>query len=370
MFDIILRKTDYRRLNLPILNLDKNDDNPLFMGESLGLQEYTAPRYPILEELALLQRSQFWTETEIDMSKDSAQWGTLGAELQDISVLNLSWQIMADSIVGRVPFTVLLPFVTNPELEGLFIQWGYFENLHSRAYSNIIRTVFPEPQVVIDRIKGCDFSYKRLQVLREAFEELHSYTGRINKKTIPEIKKCIIKCMMCVYAMESVQFYASFACTFALAEQDILIGIADNLRLISKDEALHTRFAREILLIISKDPDWVDLYESLIPFFKGVMIDLIDTELNWGQYLFSEGRSVMGLTSSLLNDYSVHTAINSCNFVGLEVPELGQMDNPIPWIDLYIDPGKMQPAPQERNITNYRVGSTDGDLTGLGDLDF
>lgn len=352
---------------MPILNLAKNDNNPLFLGDSLGLQEYTDPRYPILEELSLLQRSQFWTETEIDMSKDSLQWKTLSPEVQDISVLNLSWQIMADSIVGRVPFTVLLPLVSNPELEGLFIQWGYFENLHSRSYSNIIRTVFPEPQIVIDRIKHSTFAYDRLSLIRAAFEDLYrlAYAGTTD---VSLMRKAILKCMMSLYALESIQFYASFACTFSLAEQDILIGVADNLRLISKDEALHTRFSKEILEILKVE--WPDEYNDCLPFFTKTILATLNLEVQWSKYLFSEGRSIMGLNSPLLSSYAHYAAGNACLAIGLDIEGISVSDNPIPWIDLYIDPSKMQPAPQERNITNYRVGSTDGDLNKLGDLTF
>lgn len=357
---------------MSILNLEKDDNNPLFLGQELGLQEYTEPRYPELEELALLQRSQFWTETEIDMSKDAIQWRTLDKSTQDISILNLSWQIMADSVVGRSPFTVLLPYVTNPELEGMLIQWGYFENLHSRAYSNMIRNVFPEPQLIINEVKHNIHAYERLAPIRILFEDLYSehgdyVTGVANKRNI---MKKIFKAIVATYGLESMQFYCSFACTFALAEQDVLMGFSDNLKLIAKDEALHTRMSLAIFKILMADPLWNSVIDECLNDGKGLLDSIRRCEMSWAKYLFSEGRQTMGLNANLLDEYLAFVSSSAYKAAGFEVDFDHGNSNPIPWIDKYLNPLKIQVAPQERQITNYRVGSIDGSIGDLSDIDF
>ena len=78
----------------------------------------------------------------------------------------------------------------------------------------------------------------------------------------------------------------------------------------------------------------------------------------------------MGLNAHLLDEYLCYVSANSFKAVGFEIDFEYPERNPIPWIDKYLDPSKVQVAPQERQITNYRVGSTDGDLGDLSDLDW
>lgn len=354
---------------MTVLNLNKSDHNPLFLGEDLGLQEYTNPTYPVLNELALLQRSQYWTETEIDMSKDTAQWQELSQETQDITVLNLSWQTMADSIVGRAPFSVLMPVISNPEYEGMMVQWGFFENLHSRAYSNIIQTVFPNPEEIIEKIKENAKAFKRLEPIINLFDELH----HMNMMRDLELKmyderehiKLIYKTMYAIYALESMQFYCSFACTFALAEQDILQGFASNLKMIAKDEALHTRMSLEVLRIEQSKPENKEIFAEIKADVLKIMQAVMSAEREWGEYIFSEGRSVIGLNAGLLDEYLCYIAAKSFKAVDLEVDFDAPESNPIPWIDTWLNPDLVQVAPQELQITNYRVGSSDGSLEGF-----
>lgn len=354
---------------MTVLNLSKSDNNPLFLGEDLGLQEYTNPTYPVLNELALLQRSQYWTETEVDMSKDAAQWRELSKETQDITILNLSWQTMADSIVGRAPFSVLMPTISNPEYEGMMVQWGFFENLHSRAYSNIIQTVFPNPDEIIEQIKENSKAFKRLEPLINLFDELHKMNMmrdmEMDGYDEVEHKKLIFKTMYAIYALESMQFYCSFACTFALAEQDILQGVASNLKLIAKDEALHTRMSLEVLKIEQSKPENKELFESIHKDVIAIMHTVMEAEREWGRYIFSEGRAVIGLNAGLVDEYLLYIAAKSFGAVGLKLDIEAPSKNPIPWIDTWLDPDKVQVAPQEIQITNYRVGSSDGSLDGF-----
>lgn len=344
-----------------ILNLEKNDNNPLFLGQPLGLQEFTNPRYPELDELALLQRSQFWTETEIDMSGDAIQWKTLSPEIQDISVLNLAWQTMADSTVGRAPFTIIMPMITNPEFEGLMTQWGSFEQLHSRAYSNIFRTVFPDPQAKIDEVKKNVEAFQRMELIVELFDKVHiqSLHWQLGEPVSDAFKKDIYLMMIAIYALESMQFYCSFACTFALAEQDVLQGIADNLKLIAKDEALHTRFSLAILKALEKDPEWKSTIASTKEEAVLLMEHVIEKEKEWANYIFSEGRQIIGLNSGLMNEYLDYIAGNAFKTVGMKPSFKIIKHNPLPWINKYLDPKLVQVAPQEKQITNYRVGSSD-----------
>ncbi|WP_046969787.1 ribonucleotide-diphosphate reductase subunit beta, partial [Luteibacter rhizovicinus] len=136
-----------------LLNLNWDHTNAdLFLGDSLGIADYVRVAHPELERLALLQRSQFWTETEISLEADKKQWPNLPREIQEITLLNLAWQTQTDSFISRAPEAAIMPLVSRPELEGMLKQLSYFEDLHSRAYSNIIRNVLTDPAEFIDSV--------------------------------------------------------------------------------------------------------------------------------------------------------------------------------------------------------------------------
>jgi len=355
---------------------------PLFLGEDLSLKDGIDVTYPQIEELIFKQRANFWHEQTVDMSKDRTQFPTLPVKMQDISVLNLAWQSNADSIAGRAPIAALMPFVTNPELEELLNYWQLFEQIHSRTYQHIIKTVFPDPAVIRNKVANLEQSMDRLEIITSEFTKLEGmgavYTlyksdERYNvvfDMSQPEIKKeiytQIIRAVGALYAMESLQFMASFACTFALANQKVLTGTCDQVKKIAKDEKLHVSFGKAILDILAKDPTTAEIYKENLPYLKEVMDATVQAEYMWADYLFSEGRQVIGLNAILTKEYLDYLSTIAYADVGL-VYGNPLHEHPINWVETYFNPEKVQVAPQERDNTNYTIGSVRNDL---GELTF
>lgn len=358
---------------MSVLNLKKQGKDTLFLGESLGLQNYVTVKYPQLEQLALKQRSQFWTEVETSHIKDVAQWPTLPDNIKHLVIKNIAFQSLADSLAGRVPFTVLLNLVTNEELEWMYGQLGYFEQLHSRAYSHIIKTVMPDAEAVMEEIRTDIKASTRLDYISREFDKLHElgleylYCRDVLKDkpwnhNIDELKEAIFTCILSLYAMESIQFYASFACNFALSNNNILSGISNQLTLIIKDEALHTHMELAILNILKEE--WPDVANKVLKEKAHLILEEVaNNELTWGPYVLGD-TEIVGLTADLLQQYTKYIARLSFSALGIEVPDyLNVQKNPLPWITKYTDGDSMQVAPQEITITNYRIGSVTNDLT-------
>lgn len=351
--------------------------NKLFLGEALGLSDLINVKYPKLEELALLQRSQFWVETEVSMEQDKKQWPTLSKVHQDITLLNLSWQTMTDSLISRAPEACIKPLVSRPELESMLRQWSYFEDLHSRAYANIIREMLPDPATFIDTVTKNEHAYARIANSVEILDELHEvgqyflavrdnrgqnvYPDDEYDKVTTECQEALAKTFYAVYGLEAMQFYASFACTFALAEQDVLPGVAKNLQLIAKDEAIHTVMSSEILKLMYEefDPEVMERAKASAP---QLLRETLESEVEWAKFIFSEGRSIVGLNAELLTDYLYYVGYRAFKAIGIEWPsDLPVITrHPIPWIENWLDTAAQQVAPQEMQITNYRVGQLEG----------
>lgn len=358
----------------------------LFLGQELGISDYVNVAFPRLEELALLQRSQFWVETEISLEADKKQWPNLPESIKNKTLLNLAWQTQADSIIARAAENTILKLVSRPELEGMLKQWGYFEDIHSRAYSNIIRNVLPNAGEFIATVQQNDEAFARLALPVQVIDELATMAdiwvdqrdmiesckneGMENKyvdamavdhEDFTElVQQKILEFYYAVYGLEAMMFYASFACTFALAENDILTGIAKNLQLIAKDEALHTVMAMEVMNLVKAGEFPSHVVAKAKDNAPEIIRNILQTEINWAHYIFPEGEDIPGLNAELLVEYLYYNARLAFQAVGIDWPEdLPVIErNPIPWINNWLNTKNQQVAPQEAQLTNYRVGAT------------
>lgn len=363
------------------LNLDKNDDSPLFLGETLGLQEYVQPRYPKLYEIFKDQRAQQWVETEIDLAEDQKQWVSLPEGIKEITILNLSNQMMMDSMLGRSPLRSLMPFVSNEELEILYGEIQRTESsLHSVTYTHIIQSVFPNPEEVLEEIKKNKKALKRLELIKNLFDELYIMSVKMQYEQeilgqawsdgqVFELKRLIMKTLVAHYALESNQFMASFSMTFAVAVQDMLMGFASELVLIAKDElGIHVDASEAILSI--QIAAWPDVWETIQEEVVAIFMEVYNNEVDWGEYVLSGDRKVVGLNAVLIKEFLQYICSGSMKKLNLEVPEEMWRDkNPIPWIEEFIDVGKLQPSPQEAEILNYKIGKINSEVN-VDELDF
>lgn len=359
---------------MSLLNLNKDGKDYLFLGEQLGLQDYITVKYTQLEELALRQRSQFWLETEVPLHKDIAQWPTLPVEYQNMCIKNLAFQVLGDSLAGRIPGTVLISLCSNEELEGLITQIGYFESLHSRSYTHIIKSVMPDAEKAIkDEIRNNPFVSRRVAPIAAVFDELYEkgleYQLKRDKYTLVEksiiegeLRILLIKAYFALYFLEAVLFYTSFAQNFGLANQDILQGIANILTLIIKDEFLHANADLAILGILAIE--WPYEYEQVLnsKYPELLAKEVMEIEAGWADY--SLGDTVMvGLSAPILKKYSKFVMNEALKPLKITIPELvdAPKTNPIPWVDKFINLSALQVAPQETQILSYRVGSVELD---------
>ena len=123
----------------------------------------------------------------------------------------------------------MLPLVSLPELETWIETWAFFETIHSRSYTHIIRNIVNEPSVVFDDIVQNEYILARAEDIACYYDDLIEYTqyfnlmgegvhtvnGKTVKITLHELKKKLYLCLMCVNVLEAIRFYVSFACSFA-----------------------------------------------------------------------------------------------------------------------------------------------------------
>lgn len=339
---------------------------PLFLGDDLGLFDSINVAYPEIEKLYQQQMSQIWNEMEIDLTQDRMDMQRLPKEVVDLMVKTISWQHLADSVAAKSIAGLLIPYCTNSELESMLTAQSLFEIIHSKSYSHIVKQTFVDPNKMLEQTYNDVGVLQRSEAIVAAFNALESLSKNASREGKME---ALIKTFTALFALEAIAFMSSFAVTFAISETDVFQGIGALVALICRDEVVHTRMDYTVLDCLLRDDEWKAKFVELKPQLKEILDAVVEQELQWANYLFSEGRQVVGLNASLLQEYTQHMALPVYEFMGLDFKFEKIKENPLPYMEKYIDPSQMQSAAQEIQITSYNIGAIVNDTDGL-DLNF
>ena len=348
---------------------------PMFLGRGVNIARYDKQKYSYFEKMTEKQNSFFWIPNEIDLSKDRIDFGQLADHEQHIFLSNLKYQILLDSVQGRSPNIALLPICSLPELETFIETWSYFETIHSRSYTHIIRSVLSDPSSVFDGIVTIPEIVKRATSITEYYDELialvnaHSFKG-FEGKELYELKKALYLCLMSVNALEGIRFYVSFACSFSFAERKIMEGNAKIIKFIARDEALHLAATQFMLNnMVKEDKDYQRIAIECKEEIRNIFKHAAQQEIDWCDYLFQYG-SMMGMNKAILEQYVKHLTNTRMSALGL-APLFEETKNPIPWMSNWLVSENVQVAPQETEISSYLVGAIDNTVEeeAFGDFD-
>ncbi|WP_024870702.1 class Ia ribonucleoside-diphosphate reductase subunit beta [Tolumonas lignilytica] len=359
---------------------------PMFFGQTVNVARYDQQKYEVFERLIEKQLSFFWRPEEVDVSQDRIDYQALPPHEQHIFISNLKYQTLLDSIQGRSPNVALLPLVSLPELETWIETWAFSETIHSRSYTHIIRNIVNDPAVVFDDIVVNEQIIKRAEDIAGYYDELIELTQYwqllgegthlVNGKTVVvsrrELKKKLYLCLMSVNALEAIRFYVSFACSFAFAERELMEGNAKIIKMIARDEALHLTGTQHMLNILregSDDPEMAEIARELHHECFELFKTAAEQEKEWAAYLFKDG-SMLGLNKDILCQYVEFITNVRMQAVGLPLAFDADRQNPLPWINTWLNSDNVQVAPQEVEISSYLVGQIDAEVNpdDLGDF--
>lgn len=332
---------------------------PLFLGEDLGFIDTINSPYPILDQLYQKQVAQIWNEFEIDLTQDRNDMITAPKAVVDTMVKTIMWQHLADSVASRCITGILMDYVTNSDLEGWYNVVAFFETIHGRTYSHIIKQTFVDPNEALRQGYKDMEVIKRSDILRNAFDDLGNLPLDTSKE---EARPYLYKALVALYALESLNFMASFAITFGIAETGIFQGISQNVALICRDEMLHAKGGKEILEIEKRENPKV--WAKILPELQDIVRAVIETEKSWTDHLFSDGREILGVNPERVKQYVDYAAMPVKQT--LDMPFEFIEKNPLPYMDVYVDSTKTQVAAQELQLNTYLVNSVAAvkDLSG------
>lgn len=334
----------------------------MFFDDPVDIARYDQVKYPIFEKLTDRQLGYFWRPEEINLSRDSRDFRQLLPHEQHIFTANLKRQILLDSVQGRAPSMAFLPICSLPELENFIQAWTFFETIHSRSYTHLIRNVYPDPGKVFDEILELQDIVDCAKDISKHYDALIGNNQTSNGDYVDYQKRALWRCMMAVNALEGIRFYVSFACSWAFAEVKKMEGNAKIIKFIARDENVHLAATQQILKLLPKDdPEFAEIARELKDECTDIFLDVANQEKAWAKYLFKDG-SIIGLNEELLVDYVEWITHKRMLSIGLDSPFKGG-SNPLPWTAKWIAGSDVQVAPQEVAISSYVVGGVKEDVT-------
>jgi ribonucleoside-diphosphate reductase beta chain len=351
--------------NNTIINLNKNIDfskEPIFFGEKLNIQRYDNPKHGVFLKFFNEQVSAFWRPEEVTISNDRLDYEKMEDFEKFIFTKNLGYQILLDSVQSRGIHN-LLENCSSPEVEVFCKSWEFFETIHSYSYTYIIQNIYPNAKEILDNIMLDEEILKRTTSVTKYYDSL---INNIGDESLEELKKKLYLTLVSINILEGIRFYISFACSFSFAQNKKMEGNAKIISLIAGDENKHLGFTQKLINILKTEESegFVEIAKECEPLVEQMFKDAAEEEMRWAEYLFKDGKHMLGLNKDILVQY-MKFLTNQRMAAIKSKPCFEKTKNPITWMNHWLDNKSLQVAPQETEIESYVISSTKNDLESI-----
>ena len=364
---------------MTVFNTSKSYDytvQPMFFGESTSIARYESPKHQFIEDLTEKALSLFWRPEEINLTTDSTQFKKLHPRDQRTFTLNLLYQAIMDTVQGSAPSEILGPICSDIGLDTWIQTWTFFETIHSRSYTHIIRNLYNNPTEVFDSVVLDDQIMARAASICKYYDELEvqwtlysadKIRGIATDNQLYELKKAFYLCLHTINALEAIRFFVSFINTFNFFEtQKVMEGNSKIMTFIARDENLHhqgTRYMIKRLQSGEEGPEWIKIAEECRDEATDIFLATNSQEKEWCTYVYKDG-APQGLSVGLVSDYIDYATVPRMNELGLDSSSIvAPKRNPFPWLTKFLKSNTVQAAPQEVEIGSYLVSQIDNDIT-------
>lgn len=364
--------TDKVILPKEIFNQEKVYDanNPsAFDAYEPGLIDTINRRHPKIWELYKRLRAQDWDEMEFGYAKCLSEFKTCEPPFYKKMTLTLAWQYEQDSSAANNLVSILAPFNPSTEFWGAILRIAENEFLHGLTYSEIFKLSFENPNEVIQEVLGQTAAYRRLHAVALVFKETKDVAAKIFSGELDpnskEARRARIRFCATMFAMERIQFMASFAITFAFGSIGMFMPIAKAVQKIAVDELyIHVQTYRQVLLAEARVLENKEIFVELRKDLKRIVDEIVTTEIEWNKnVIFADGIAVGDANLLSTNDWIYMSAAPVYETLGLTNPWPKITRHPLPYMNDWLDLNRNQNSPQEEKGANYLLGGFIDDLS-------
>jgi ribonucleoside-diphosphate reductase beta chain len=322
------------------------NDRAIFGGNPTGIFELNNIKYQWAYNLWEVMLNNTWFPKEVDMTRDAIDYKNLTVEEKNAYDKALSQLIFMDSLQTNNIIDNVNPFVTAPEINLILVRQSFEEALHSQSYAVMVDSISQNSEEIYDLWRQDMMLKQKNDKIAAIYLELAKNPTETN----------FVKACFANQILEGIYFYSGFAYLYTLARSGKMLGSAQMIRFIQRDEVTHLVLFQNIINTLRNeraDLFTEELLEEVYEMFRGA----VDLEIQWGQYI-TQGQ-ILGLTNEIVEEYIQYLADERLNAVGLN--KLFHVKNPIKWVDDFSKFNDQKTNFFEGTVTNYSKGSLNFD---------
>ena len=293
-----------------------------------------------------------WLPQEISMAQDIAQWkGThyLTQDERHLIKKILSFFANTDVLVCDNILMAIYAHISNPECRQYLTAQAFQETVHSWSYAHIVESLSMDQKDVFSE-------FKRTGTIKDKHDFANQFSeGVFNKNfnTLTTEGRAIYLKNLCAYyiGMEGMQFYSAFVLLLNFKRRNLLVGTAEQLEYIVRDESLHCRFGTKLInqYIVENEDIWTPKLKNEV---RQNILHVV--ELEDAFVADALPNDIVGLSRAQFAKYIRYIADRRLESIGLDVL-FGEEDTPFPWMNEIMD------LPKEKNffetrVTEYQTG--------------
>jgi ribonucleoside-diphosphate reductase beta chain len=318
----------------------------IFGGDPTGIFELNKIKYQWAYKLWDIMLNNTWFPKEVDMTGDVRDYKNLSEAEKNAYDKALSQLIFMDSLQTNNLIDNVNPYITSPEINLILVRQAFEEALHAQSYAVMVDSISTNTEEIYDmwrqdkRLKG------KNDYIAKVYEELAQNPT----------DEGIVKAMFANQILEGIYFYSGFTFFYTLARSGKMLGSAQMIRFIQRDEITHLLIFQNMINSTRKERPELFTKELIDDVYK-MFEEAVELEVAWGQYI-TEGQ-LLGLTDEIIDQYIKYLADQRLTAVGLD--KLYNATHPIKWVDNFSKFNDQKTNFFEGNVTNYSKGSLDFD---------
>ena len=318
------------------------NDRRIFGGDPTGIFELNNIKYQWAYNLWEVMLNNTWFPKEVDMTRDVNDYKNLTSAEKEAYDKALSQLIFMDSLQTNNLIDNVNPYVTAPEINLILVRQSYEEALHSQSYAVMVDSISQNSEEIYEL-------WRRDMMLKSKNDEIAAVYEELAKNPT---ENNFLKACFANQILEGIYFYSGFTYLYTLARSGKMLGSAQMIRFIQRDEVTHLVLFQNLINTLRRErPDLFteELKADVYAMFKKA----VELETAWGQYI-TQGQ-ILGLTNEIVEQYIQYLADDRLSAVGFD--PIYNVTHPIKWVDDFAKFNDQKTNFFEGTVTNYSKGS-------------
>ncbi len=327
-----------------LFNIEGNDDvlqRKMIAGNVTNLFNLNNVKYQWANKLYRLMMENFWIPEKVSLFDDKRAYDELTPAEQNAYDGILSFLVFLDSIqTNNLPN--ISDYITAPEVNLILAIQTYQEAVHSQSYAYIIESIIPaeKRETIYDRWREDKVLLERNKYIAEIYQKFIDDRNDVN----------FARVLVANFLLEGLYFYNGFNFFYNLAARSLMIGTADEIKYINRDELTHCVIFSNIIKEIRKErPQFFNDDEIYEMFRKAT-----EQEIAWSNHII--GDQILGITPQTIEQYTKFMANKRLKEIGLEPIYEGFNETPYKNLEKISDTngeGNVKGNFFEANVSSY-----------------